>query len=243
VTTVAGRGFSLDDPAVALLSGGLAKDARTLSACMRVQYIGAMQSSAGQIALIENLPVEELSTDITVDELFRLSTKVDRMGVGMHEVKFRPSQISERFRHLPNSAAATNTERIIETGIAATALTRFQSNNQGYRCFGFAWRGTDSATALAIEFIKNIEWRPASDAGLPLTRPVAMYASPPIYEAERALDHSSNGNWSIDNVVSGAGHLAVEAFTGVAGELLPTLKRAVKNKAVSYLAGALPLLL
>ena len=251
VGVVGGGGFSLLDPAATLLSGGLARDARTISACMKIGYIGRMQDAAGQLAVIENLPVEEVLRGLTVDELFALSSNVKRIGVGTHEVKFRPSESSEYFRAI-GAVGATYADgephdSAIETGSnLVPAITKVNAHNQGLRLFGFAWRGTGApGTNLTMEFVKNIEWRPASDSGLPLTRPKTMYAVAPVAAAEHALDSRHQG-WSFSEVVSGAGHIATQALTGAAKVAAPMIKGAATTYATSYLTelagGALMLL-
>lgn len=238
--TVGGAGFSIVDPAATLLSNGLARDARTLSACMRMTYTGSMAAAAGQLAVIENFPVESLLEGITVDQLFALSGNVSRIGVSSHEVKFRPADSSNYFRPLDDPVTVgtypegTTHSAAIETGIAASSPTRVDGHNQGLRLFGFAWSGTSDATALSFEFIKNIEWRPAADSGLPIQRPKTLHSIPPIEEAERALDRA-NPSWSISNMISEAGHIATQAFSGAAHAVVPALKGAATSYAVGYL--------
>jgi len=243
VATSYGQGFSLPDPALQLVNG-IARDARTLSACMRVAYLGSMQSAAGQVAFLENVPLTNV-LNCDVDELFRLSTEVKRIGVGTHEVKFRPSENSKFFSSYETANTTTQSQRDVSSpltlGSAGTGETTVE-DVRGMRVFGFAWRGTDNATNIAFEFIKNVEWRPRIDSGLPTTKPVALHDSPMVHLAERELDRKHGGGWSVASITNAAGQLAETAFTGVLEQVGPSAKKYFAKQAMQLGIGMLPAL-
>lgn len=238
------NGFSLFDPAQKL-TNGIARDARTLSACIRMAYLGSMQAAAGQVAFIENLPLTDV-LGTNVNELFRLATTVKRIGVGNHEVKFRPSENSKFFSSYEKADQNTQSQSDISSpltlGSNGTGVTTVE-DVRGMRVFGFAWRGTDDATNLAFEFVKNVEWRPRSDSGLPTTKPVALHDSSMVHLAERELDRKHGGTWSLSSLTGPAGQIAETAFTGVLEQVGSSTKKYLTKQAMLQLgANMLPAL-
>jgi len=228
-----GQGFSREDPALPLVNG-IARDARTLSACMRMAYLGSMQSAAGQVAFLENVPLTNM-LDSSVDELFRLATHVKRIGVGTHEIKFRPSENSKFFSSFELANVLTQSQRDITSpltlGSEGSGETTVE-DVRGPRVFGFAWRGTDDATNLAFEFIKNVEWRPRTDSGLPTIKPVAIHETSMVHHAERELDRKLGSTWSLGSLTSAAGQLAETAFTGVLEQAGSSAKKYLSRQAM-----------
>lgn len=234
------QGFSLRDPALPLVNG-IARDARTLSACMRMAYLGAMQTAAGQVAFLENVPLTNVLSS-SVDELFRLATTVKRIGVGTHEIKFRPSENSKFFSTFETANTTTQSQRDVSSpltlGSEGTGATTVE-DIRGPRVFGFAWRGTDNATNIAFEFIKNVEWRPRTDSGLPAIKPVAIHETSMVHHAERELDRKHGGSWSLNSLLSPAGQLAETAFTGVLEQVGPAAKKYFGRQAMQMGVGML----
>lgn len=243
ITASDGSGFSRDDPALHLVNG-IARDARTLSACIRLAYLGSMQSAAGQVAFLENLPLTNVLGS-SVDELFRLATYVKRMGVGTHEVKFRPSENSKFFSTFELSNTTTGSQRDVSSpltlGSPGSGVTTVE-DIRGPRVFGFAWRGTDHATNLAFEFIKNVEWRPRTDSGLPTIKPVAIHETSMVHHAERELDRNLGSSWSLSSLMSPAGQIAETAFTGVLEQVGSTAKKYLAKQAMQMGVSMLPAL-
>jgi len=244
---VSPEGFSLPDPALDLVKG-IARDARTLSACMRMAYLGSMQSAAGQVAFLENVPLTNV-LETTVDGLFRLATNVRRIGVGTHEVKFRPSENSKFFSSFEGVQPTEGTQRDVNSplvlGSPGDGVTVVE-DVRGMRVFGFAWRGTDDATNIAFEFIKNVEWRPRPNSGLPTVKPVALHETSMVHHAERELDRKHGSAWSLNSFTAPAGQIAETAFTGVLEHAGPTAMGATKKylarQAMQYGIGMLPAL-
>lgn len=212
-TTISAGGYSINDPAQAILSlGGVARDARTVSACMRFGYQGTLLENSGMVAYIDNLPVSSIISDdgtiLTTSELFQLSSKVERIGTDVHEVKWRPGPSSDRFRGYMEPATSrdtTSNDAILAIGHDETSPgagdgqpSFVRDPQSGVKVFGFAWRGltpNTSSTSVHFDFIKNVEWRPEQGSGLPNVTPVAMHAVAPVHRAEFELDRR-NPLWS-----------------------------------------------
>lgn len=243
VTASDGQGFSRDDPALPLVNG-IARDARTLGACIRLAYLGSMQSAAGQVAFLENVPLTNILGS-SVDELFRLATNVKRIGVGTHEVKFRPSENSKFFSTFEQANTTTKSQRDVSSpltlGSPGSGETTVE-DVRGPRVFGFAWRGTDDATNIAFEFIKNVEWRPRSDSGLPTIKPVAIHETSMVHHAERALDRKLGSSWSLSSLMSPGGQIAETALTGVLEQVGSSAKKYLSRQAMQMGIGMLPAL-
>jgi hypothetical protein len=207
-------------------------------------YLGPMQSAAGQVAFLENVPLTDL-LDSSVDELFRLSTTVKRIGVGTHEVKFRPSENSKFFSTYETANTTTESQRDVSSpltlGSEGSGATTVE-DIRGPRVFGFAWRGTENATNITFEFIKNVEWRPRNDSGLPSIKPVALHESSMVHHAERELDRKHGSSWSLSSLMSPAGQIAETAFTGVLGQVGSTAKKFLTQQAMQMGIGMLPAL-
>lgn len=229
-TTIFGSaadGFGIPDPANAFGASTTCQDSRVLSACVKLKYIGAMQSAAGEIAYLDNIPNELLlnSSGVdqppTVDMLFNYSRKCERFGVQDHEIKYRPEPIyAQRFER-PGTGG-------VLVGVQASEATRFSGYERSHEptWFGFAWRGLPAnAEQVIVEFTKNVEWRAEASLGIPAQLNYREHAEPPLEKALAELDRR-NQHWSTTMTRAGA-HLvdqAVEglselAFTGTASRL------------------------
>jgi len=193
-----------------------------------------MQSAAGQVAFLENVPLTNI-LDSSVDELFRLATHVKRIGVGTHEMKFRPSENSKFFSSFEFANVMTGSQRDVSSpltlGSEGSGVTTVE-DVRGPRVFGFAWRGTDNATNIAFEFIKNVEWRPRTDSGLPTIKPVAIHETSMVHHAERELDRKLGSSWSLSSLTNSAGQLAETAFTGVLEQVGSSAKKYLSKQAM-----------
>ena len=158
------RGQSLIVGASNFATSSTVSDQRALSACVRLTYFGRMDASSGQVAYLDNVPAETLLDDGTgspssVDQLFNLSTKVQRLGVDPHEIRYRP----------PENASIFKTERdgILSLGTPTSSVTNLSSESLrfGPRLIGFAWRNVVATNELSFEFYQNIEWRPNTSTG------------------------------------------------------------------------------
>jgi hypothetical protein len=157
---------SIADPAAHLLASDLVADARTMAACIALTYYGRMDSAAGEIGVIENLPIEELLTGsdgapLNVDQLMTFSNDKRRLGIDTIETIYRPSEKSTSVFRSNERGMFYRAQDTPEPTILAD-----QSTNFGPRVFGFVWRNVVPGAGLAIDLTKCIEWRPEANSGL-----------------------------------------------------------------------------
>lgn len=213
---VNGAGFALPDPAYALATGDIVKDLRTISACMRLTYYGALSTSSGQIGFIENFTCESLLTGGTgaappsVDDVFQTLAVTERLGIDTLETVWRPSDHSRNFRSSDDVA--------LSIGLASASATTLGTDARSFapRGFGFAWRGLD-ISKLNFEFIKNVEWRPEAVSGL-VTSPVHTYGSDRMPIVVANLDKKHGQGWvhrAVHTTGSAVSSVAKAAWTGV----------------------------
>lgn len=162
---ITGSAKSIGDPAGAFLSSDLVSDCRPIGACMTMQFIGALRDSSGEVAFIHNMPTQDLLTGgaggspITVDDIFAYTTEKQRLGLEKLENIFKPTdENSVHFRD----------ELDILYSVAAGAVTTVTPNSENFSStlIGFAWRGAQAEAPLTFDFIKNVEWRAETSAGL-----------------------------------------------------------------------------
>lgn len=235
---VNGGGFAINDPAGSLAAGDMVLDARTLSACMKMTYFGAMNDSSGLVGFIDNLPLEALLSGgtagvaMSVDDVLRASTDVRRLGVDTLECVYRPSEENSGvFKSELDGAMLIGTPTVTVTTITQESLIRAPI------VFGFAWTGlTGGNASLSFDLVKNVEWRPEPLSGINSVAPKSTGPSK-IQETLAILDRKSP-NWS-HKVVSEIGGLTSQvakmAFTGVGGRAT----RFIANRALGYASGGL----
>ena len=193
------RSFRIPDPAAEFTNSATCADMRTHAACMKMRYIGRKFDARGEVAVIQNYPVNELVTEgvslrvPSVDSLFKSSTAVMRFGETNQEVVYQPTANSETFQ----SEAVTP----LQVGVAASSATTSSTVGlaQNPVCFGFAWRGLDAAAtpSLVFDFYKVSEWRPSPESGL--TTPAPDNHGPSLREKTlAALQRAAGMSWNIN---------------------------------------------
>jgi hypothetical protein len=218
-------GLSRADPASAILGASSAfTRARTLSACLQVEYIGALQSIAGQVAVIKNLPLRAFygitaSTTTflppTVDALFAYAATRERIQATGHEVIWRPSNESAVMR--------SNGNELHDTQVAAAVLTLRSDAPYANGITGsipsavvavdpdeiygiaIAWKGVANTTSsLAINAIKVVDLELAPSGGAIEPEYTAETQSVPYFtQATRWLDTKFPG-WQEKAMNTGA---------------------------------------
>lgn len=221
---------SFDDPAAGLLSQGLVQDARLISACMRMTYYGRLDRSAGQVCFIENLPISALvgaegsGPTLSVDDCFRLSTAVQRLGVDTLEVVHRPDpEMAGIFHDRLDSALDRSPLGDVNTysHVGLNAQTTMP------HVFGFAWRnldisGSTPTAQLTFDLFKNIEWRPTPASGLTSVTPRTVSSQGTLIRTMQFLD-GVQPDWTrriIDSASSMAAQVVTMAATGIARSAL-----------------------
>lgn len=196
--------YSIPDPASTFVSGGLCQDARLISACMKVTYLGTMNASDGQFCFIKNVPLEQFlySTAaganpaglLSVDRLFEMADSCGRLGLETHEVRYRDGgSDADKFIATEDAGVAIGSLSQVTpplTGYITTVNQAVGFSNPNV--IGFAFRGFSAGqlSKLSIEMYKNFEWRPAANVGV--TAPaVTQLGTSKLAPAETFLDRFS----------------------------------------------------
>jgi hypothetical protein len=146
-------------------------DARSIGACIRMTYTGKSFDSSGQIAMIPSFPASELwggpntltpQAPPSVNDLFRFSNDVTRLGLDTRELVWRcDTENAEIFHNVSDGY------RIVSGQVPSLGGTGNVLNSRG---FGFAWRGLDvsgpTPANLSLGFTKSVEWRANPQSGL-----------------------------------------------------------------------------
>ena len=218
-----------------------AKDARCLSACMRMRYTGTRSNASGEFCFIENLPGSDLMGR-SVDSLFATSTRSGRIGVATQEVVFRgDTSDNEVFR---NGGVRGDTAELADgdysqaiannmltiPGVNSGTFTTFTGNRAvGPRLMGIAWRGINNQAPLSFEMYKNFEWRPANNLGLTESIPRAIGPNTDHHKAAiQFLDNTAGVSWSTRTLQAAGDAVSRAALSG--------LERAAPT-ALNYIAG------
>jgi hypothetical protein len=176
---------------------------RTLAACMRLRYVGRMDATSGEVAVISGLTANQLfnlsandagvtSVPSNVNDIFQLSTRVSRLSLDGHEVRFRPTQNTHTFVPSPvllnsNSAGAATKIGIIGTSI--TAMTP-EASALAPEAIIIAWRNVTAASPLILETYVGIEWVPNASNGLQAPPHVDIGPSDTFSTILRGLDRA-----------------------------------------------------
>ena len=222
--TAQSSAFTATDPAQPFLQSDIVQDARTISSCIRLKYTGQMYHASGEIAFIEDLPIQSLlygaagAEAASVNQLFQQANHTARLGVQNAEIIARPDEHAGTFRDsfvTPIDVAITNREVSTPTQISQSNVSS-DGKIRSPSVFGFAWRGIDLGTAtsvnLAFDLVKNIEWRPEPVSGLTHATPVTLSPIPLTQSAVAYLDEHHPG-WT-SRLFSGLGAAARLALAG-----------------------------
>lgn len=202
--TASGASFGIDgystgsiaiaDPAYGFVSGATAADARTLSACIRMSYLGQMATTQGMVGHVDiafsNLEDRIRGDTLSIDSLFELSQLVQRTNLDPLEQRWTPTGLSDRFRG-PGDTTGTNQDFAVSV-IAGTYAIGGNAAVDNPRVIGFVWKGFASGTpfssVLQFDCYKNVEWRPQATAGLSMPTPVRTAVVSPANQALATLD-------------------------------------------------------
>lgn len=212
------RGLTRGAAAVSFVSSTTVSDFRLVSACMRLGYTGTMSDSKGQLAYLENISSDALllgnsGSPATIDDLFRMASHVERLGVDTHELKYRPNPtVTSTFKSDKDAVYTLGTPAASITNMSSEAL-RFSPT-----MFGFAWRGVISSD-IYFELFQNIEWRPDAGSGYVTSIPQQVRPAGYLSAVLKYLDDNYPG-WT-HSAVRGAGYtagrIAQMALSGSAG--------------------------
>jgi hypothetical protein len=223
----------LSDPSSALVQSDLVADARAVGACLQVRYTGTADNASGELCYFNGLSAQDLLTggagagSLSVNDLFAFATKTTTFSPGSHEVLFRPTDTSSRFRSELDGLYQ------FDPGVAVTALSP-NAANEAPTVMGIAWRGILAGNSFSHDETKNIEWRAEAASGLGHTTPFS--SNPPLHNTvARTLDSSSQHSWSglVQHGQNAMGYLARSAYQQGSYQL-----RQHAQKALGYMVEA-----
>lgn len=203
--------------------------ARSLAACLQVEYLGALSSASGQVAVISNFSFNAFnrggatSTTITaptVDQLFSYAHDRKRLQMTGHEVVWRPSDAQSVFRGsgtFAGTATDLRADAIMRRG-TATANTTVVCSTQPADIYGIciAWRGVPpTALCMSINAVKVVDCELAPSGNN--IEPTYVSAEAPV-TGVLGSTISSITNY-LDSYVPNWQSRAVNATIGVAGDL------------------------
>lgn len=203
------EGYTIDCGASAFVTSAVVADYRTVGACMRVTYTGAMQSAAGLVGYLENIPTHSLIDDLpSVDDMMAYAHDVQRLGVDTFEVVWRPDQMDDIFK--------VESDAPITIGSGALSVTSSESKRFNPMWSGFVFHSVTAMSDLSIEFYQNVEWRPNIDQGYVPRHPSTINEPGYFQRVVQYLDENYP-DWTrkiISSAVGGASQVARMALTG-----------------------------
>lgn len=190
------------------MEGGTVKAFRTLSACLKLQYVGSTSDCAGRIALLENIPTDILMDLPNVQDILNYATRTERLSLETQEVTFRPNNESSKFKDPTTVFLQSNF--VDEKATTMDPTTQFDQP----KFIGFAWAGVPS-NQLVFETIQNIEWKPDTGLGYVQT-PIRQDSSTPSFTAALSWLDQRFPNWSTTafNVAGRAAGRLIDSVLG-----------------------------
>lgn len=185
-------GLFLRDPAYSLVSGATTSfsRARSVAACLQLEYIGALNATAGQVAIISNISLQAFCASggvgtefipLSVDQMFSYAGTRERVQITGHEVVWRPDDDTSVFRtnggsnNLGATVPASQIFRpdvVFDMGtpaLSATANVCMDTSHIKGICV--AWRGfPPTANTICIQAVKvvDLELSPINNAVEPM---------------------------------------------------------------------------
>lgn len=224
--------YSPPDPAYNFLASGTPQDARCVGACVRVGFEQNMTQLQGRVAYLDlpqNIIDESHATGITVDQLFALSRKVERVNLGQREIRWKPGVDDHTFRAAAPKVAVAYDDPVYRYNGGTYTLSNGKYETTENRWIGFAYLGIVSTTHSQVRYdiYKNIEWRPKQGLGMALPNEGKESAVPPVKYVESILPDG----WQVSDVLEmgsraarGLGQAMAEyAWMPNAGTRYPTI--------------------
>jgi hypothetical protein len=194
-------GTFLADPAQGLVAGTVFSRAKTLSACMQIEYVAALSLASGQIAVIKNYPLKGFYRNITantiaaptVDELFAFASIRERLPLDGQEVIWRPSDVTSVYRTggAERGAAVITTDAAFSNGVVGTSTSSFSAADPDNQ-YGIviAWRGVpDILQCVSLNLVKTVALELVPNA--PFVEPT-FAGSKELEEGPLPVEHSTS---------------------------------------------------
>ena len=225
--------LAVADPAYSFVAGGVAADARTLSACVKMSYLGQMATTQGMVGHIDvafSALEDRIRGDLlSIDSLFELSQVVQRTNLDPLEQRWTPGAASDRFKG-PGDQVGHSPDFLVAVASGSYTIST-SAAVENPRMIGFVWKGYSGATpfssVLQFDLYKNIEWRPQASAGISMPTPVRTAIIPPAHTALMMLDSAAPVWRNKAHAVAQSGaHAIAKKALAYSGQLL--LKKAPK---------------
>lgn len=201
--------IAIPDPASEFVGGAMCRDARLLSSCIRLTFVGRQTISAGIICPIRNMPLTAFLAnadgvtdppsptpgDLSVARLFQLSSHQTRIGTEVHEIRSRDSDNElDEWITIDEPVAGPG------SGVDPLQASYIRSDVDPAEpmCYGFAWQGVvpTEFQNMYIELYKNFEWRPKQSSGISLPEENRISAVSNVPKAIQYLDRVKHG-WDL----------------------------------------------
>jgi hypothetical protein len=205
LVAAASTGRWLVDPAYDnLKQGSIFSSARTIAACMTMDYIGPLNEAKGQFAVIQNLDVAALVDSKrqlefpTVDEVFDYAITRGRLPLEGHQVVWRPSDQDAKPRQAPDASTNFSSESTIPDALFSSGEQNLYSSRLNEpdpgeaRGICIAWRGVPE-NSLVFNTVKVAEYTLAMKANAVETPVVATKPGFSINRTVAALDEMMPG--------------------------------------------------
>jgi hypothetical protein len=220
-----GAGSAQNDPGHTWVNGSNVAEARTIAACMKAYYTGALTSTSGTLAVVPNITPHNLLQGgssgglPSIADIISMSPRIARTPLDPVEVRWAPAR---------NDLVYKSSNRPADLLYQNTAgnPTTLGSAAAGAEGIAFAWNGLPNTTTgdLVIECYKVLEWRPDTVGITGVThveKPLDSFESIMSY-----IDHYFP-DWKIQAVNTAASMVASTALGGTGLDIV--------NKAMSFM--------
>jgi hypothetical protein len=214
-TTYTAGAWVLNDPAVAFNVSGSAADMRFLTGCITFRDIGKLLDIQGEVCHLTNLSSElleeEHSSAPSIDQLFDLGTKLERVTQNTREHKIIAHPDAKFFDKDSGAYMITGTDN---------GKTE-EMKTMNYGIHGIAWRGVDpEKLSLAIDITKNVEWRPKYSAGMTNEPLHDSGKGTNVHRVNKWAETLGGVDWATVGESAYRAYRAYNAFSGRAGARL-----------------------
>lgn len=172
--SVTTTGVFLADPSLTSISTGSAfSRAKCVAACSQLEFLGALSTCSGQVAIISNATLSNINQNVgasgqefippSIDQVFSYAAYRERLQLDGHEVVWRPSDATSVLRsYAAGYAGAAQTsvaDTVFWTGQKTVVPTHVSCMEPRDACgIIIAWKGVPAiANSISLNFIKVIE--------------------------------------------------------------------------------------
>lgn len=222
-------GIFQSDPCNSNLTSDTFSRARTVSACMQLDYIGALSAMQGQVAIVKNFSLQALDQAAglgslqfpSVSEIFNFAQTRQRVTGEGSEVVWRPSSQGSIMRghgHVTTTTAhVAMPDHVFTIGNPAFNTTNISCTEVGVpNGICIAWSGISTTNNFIVSCIKTVELEFAARNNA-IEAPLAASAprAPGIIEKATAMLDNAVPGWQARTVhaaMRGAASLLERAY-------------------------------